>query len=194
MRVSLDHILLGYLRKPATGYDLGREFADGARHFWFAELSQIYPTLKRLEAKGWLKGRDAPSVRGPARRVYQITPRGRAALERWLRGGPHIGRERLAYIAQAFFLDALNNPDDATDVVRRMQAVWRQKLAHLEAVDAEMTSDYGDPLDFPAEAFHPYTALRMGIHQYRAKLAWCQETLDRLAARAERADGVATEA
>ena len=50
--MSLDHILLGLLREPATGYDLGNAFSENVRHFWSAELSQIYPALKRLEQRG----------------------------------------------------------------------------------------------------------------------------------------------
>ena len=192
--MSLDHILLGYLRKPATGYDLGREFEEGARHFWFAELSQIYPTLKRLESRGWLRGRDAPSARGPARRLYQITERGRTALRRWLLAGPHIGRDRLAYVAQTFFLDTLENEEEAAAVIRQMQAVWRQKLAHLEGIEAQIVADFGDSSRYPPDLFYPFSALRMGIHQYRAKLAWCEETLGRMDARAGQTSPVEVEA
>jgi DNA-binding PadR family transcriptional regulator len=181
--MSLEHILLGYLRRPSTGYELGRQFADGARHFWYAERSQIYPALKKLEARGWLKARDQASPVGPDRRVYEITAAGRKALTRWLTGGPQIGRERLPYIAQAFFLDAAA-PGDAAHVIEAMRGVWQEKLAQLEALEQQHHKDFGDPAHWPAEGFHPYTALRMGIHQYRAKVAWCAETLDLLAARA----------
>lgn len=180
--MSLEHILLGYLRQPSTGYELGREFAEGARHFWYAERSQIYPALRKLEARGWLKARDEASPVGPDRRVYGITAAGRKALTRWLTGGPQIGRERLPYIAQAYFLDAVN-PADATAVIESMRAVWRAKLAHLETLEQQLRADYGEPKTWPPDAFHPYTALRMGIHQYAAKLAWCRETLGLLAAR-----------
>ena len=50
--MSLEHILLGMQREPSTGYELGKKFSEGARHFWFAELSQIYPTLKRMRDRG----------------------------------------------------------------------------------------------------------------------------------------------
>lgn len=180
--MSLDHILLGYLRNPATGYELGREFAEGASHFWFAERSQIYPTLKKLEARGWLRARETASPVGPDRRVYQITAAGRKALTRWLTAGPQIGRERMAYIAQAYFLDAVA-PGDAAAVVRSMQEVWAGKLAGLESMEQQLRAQYGDPQAWEAEGFHPYTALRLGIHLYKAKLAWCAETLDLIARR-----------
>lgn len=181
--MSLEHILLGYLRKPSTGYELGREFADGASHFWFAERSQIYPALRKLEEQGWLKAREEASPVGPDRRVYQITAAGRRALTRWLTTGPQIGRERLAYIAQAYFLDAVD-PADAAGVIRSMRDVWTGKLSQLQALERQLRDEHGDPAHWAPDAFHPYTALRMGIHQYAAKLAWCDESLDLLAARA----------
>ena len=50
--MSLEHILLGALREPATGYELGKELAESAGHYWPAERSQIYPTLRRLQQRG----------------------------------------------------------------------------------------------------------------------------------------------
>jgi PadR family transcriptional regulator AphA len=57
--MSLDPILLGLLREPASGYDLKALLDHGIGHFWAAELSQIYPTLKRLEKDGFLTSRKA---------------------------------------------------------------------------------------------------------------------------------------
>jgi PadR family transcriptional regulator AphA len=182
--MSLDHILLGCLRTPATGYELGREFAEASRHFWFAERSQIYPALRKLEARGWLRARDTASPVGPDRRVYQITAAGRKALTRWLTAGPQIGRERLGYVAQAYFLDAVE-PGEAAAVIEAMRDVWRGKLEGLEAIERQIFAEAGtDQSGWPAGLFHPYTALRLGIHQYKAKLAWCEETLALTARRA----------
>ena len=49
--MSLKHALLGLLtHQPMTGYELKQFFDSSIQHFWNAELSQIYPTLKSLEA------------------------------------------------------------------------------------------------------------------------------------------------
>jgi len=80
--MSLDHILLGLLREPASGYDLKDAFNETVAHFWSAELSQIYPTLKRLEERGLLRSRREPSPKGPDRRVYRLTGEGREELRR----------------------------------------------------------------------------------------------------------------
>ncbi len=63
--------------------------------------------------------------------------------------------------------------------------VWRQKLAHLEAREAEIEAEHGQGLHYPPDLFHPFTALRMGILTNRARLEWCDETLIRLEARTE---------
>ena len=38
--MPLEHILLGTLARPASGYDLKAGFESSARHFWYAELQQ----------------------------------------------------------------------------------------------------------------------------------------------------------
>lgn len=183
--MGLEHILLGMLREPATGYDLGRQFAEGVRHFWFAERSQIYPTLKRMQERGWLHCEPAPSERGPSRKVYEITPHGREELRRWLRSGPHIGQERLAYIAETFFLGELADFRESVAAIGRMRSHWRRTLAELEFIDDQIRDHEGDWPELDVDGFHYYAALRMGLHQLRAKLAWCDETLQRLDARIE---------
>ena len=75
--MTLDHILLGLLREPQSGYELKAAFDLSLNYFWPAELSQIYRNLKRLEADGAVTSRSAPSEKGPERRVYSLTPAGR---------------------------------------------------------------------------------------------------------------------
>jgi PadR family transcriptional regulator PadR len=44
----------------------------------------LYPVLRSLENSGLLESRVEPSVSGPPRRYYTITPAGRDALARWV--------------------------------------------------------------------------------------------------------------
>ncbi len=178
--MSLDHILLGMLRSPSTGYDLGKQFTEAAAHFWFAERSQIYPALKRMEADGLLQRTEAPSERGPRRQVYETTPAGRQALRAWLCEGPKIGRERLAYVAQTFFLGELDNFEESLRMVRRMRREWAHKVTFLEQADLQIRDEYGDLSQLDADGFHYHAALRMGLHAHRARIAWCDETTERL--------------
>lgn len=179
--MSLSHILLGLLHDPASGYDLKTEFERGARHFWSAELSQIYPTLKRMEARGWLTSDTQPSDRGPDRRVYTRTRAGRDELFRWLRGGPVVGTERFAYLAQLAFMAELEDPRESLDFMRALRARLAAWKAELVAIEIEVFATMpGFPDELPDDVFHHHAALRMGLHTLAAKLEWCDETIARL--------------
>lgn len=176
--MSLDHILLGLLRDPATGYDLKNAFSQSARHFWSAELSQIYPTLKRLEQRGLLRSRVEPSPKGPNRKVYWLTDEGRAELLRWLHAGPAVGTERFAYLAQLYFMDALGNLQETRAFMTALRESLVRWLAQLQAVEREVVAAHGGaPEHYSDGGFHRFAALRMGIHSVGAKVAWCDETL-----------------
>jgi PadR family transcriptional regulator PadR len=43
----------------------------------------LYPVLRNLSAGGLLKSQVEPSISGPPRRYYRITPLGRAVFEEW---------------------------------------------------------------------------------------------------------------
>ena len=176
--MSLDHILLGLLREPATGYDLGNAFSENVRHFWSAELSQIYPALKRLEQRGMLISRVEPSPKGPKRRVYTLTDEGRAELLGWLRGGPAVGTERFAYLAQLYFMDALGDIHETRAFMTALRSHLTGWLAQLRAVEHDVAATHGvDPARYSDAGFHHFAALRMGIHSIGSKVAWCDETL-----------------
>ncbi len=108
------------------------------------------------------------------------------------RARPQIGRERLGYVAQTFFLDELGDLEKSLAVVRAMRGRWSERLANFERLEAEILALAGSPDNLPAPEFHRYAALRMGLHQIRAKLAWCDETIGRLQSRVgERAPAIA---
>ncbi len=177
--MSLDHILLGLLRDPATGYALKSTFSERIRHFWSAEFSQIYPTLKRLEQRGMLGSRVEPSPKGPNRKVYSLTEEGREELLRWLRGGPAVGSERFAYLAQLYFMDAIGDLRETRAFMRELREHLARWLAQLQALEREVSDAHGDaPERYSDAGFHRFATLRMGIHSIGSKVAWCDETLD----------------
>jgi DNA-binding PadR family transcriptional regulator len=182
--MSLEHILLGMLREPASGFDLKAEFEAGCRHFWSAELSQIYPTLQRLEERGLLKSHREPSPRGPERRVFRRTAKGTKELHDWLRSGPVLGNERFAYIGQLLFHEELN--DEAA--TRRFLEGLREKLLAfqrlLEGAEEELrAANPNFPHGLSSRDFHGLLSLRLGVRSLRAKVEVCEEGLGLLRAR-----------
>ena len=179
--MSLDHILLGMLGSPASGYDIKRGFSEGARHFWSAELSQIYPALKALEKRGWLTSRLEPPAKGPPRRVYRRTPQGRAELIRWLGEGPRMGTERFAYLGQLCFMHELDDLQATGDFMLELRSRLGAFLALLQQAESDLAGTDGARLDtLNAEDFHVYLAVRMGVRSLRAKVDWCDEALEHI--------------
>ena len=176
--MSLDHILLGLLREPASGYDLKDAFSESVAHFWSAELSQIYPTLKRLEGRGLLRSRLVPSPKGPDRRVYALTDEGRAELRRWVRSGPEVGTERFAYLAQLYFMDEIEDLRETRAFMSDLRDHLSGRLSALRGIEREIVAAHGDePERYSDAGFHRFATLRMGIHSLGAKVTWCDLTL-----------------
>ena len=179
--MSLEHILLGMLAQPATGYDIKRDFSEGARHFWSAELSQIYRALKKLEERRLLRSWLEPPARGPTRRVYQRTADGREELMRWLTAGPQMGTERFAYIAQLCFMHEVDDLETTVDFILELRSRLTTFLALLQQAESDTAGADGARLEtLDAEDFHVYLAVRMGVRSLQAKVDWCDEALERI--------------
>jgi PadR family transcriptional regulator, regulatory protein PadR len=79
-------VLLSVLQKssePMYGYQIAKlleEYSDDAS---FMKQGALYPVLHSLENNGLLKSAVEPSVSGPPRRYYEITPEGRETLVVW---------------------------------------------------------------------------------------------------------------
>lgn len=179
--MSLKHILLGLLEEPHSGYDIKKAFDQSLRNFWNAELSQIYPQLKKLEADGLVSSKTKASASGPQRRVYKRSAKGRRELLRWLADGPIVGDERISYLAQVFFLAAMDGPDKTLEFMTSLRTYMQQRLATLQAIEAGWSGDdprYPDQLS--DEDFYPQLTLALGIKRVQATVEWCDETLARI--------------
>ena len=79
-------VLLSVLQKssePMYGYQIAKlleEYSDNAS---FMKQGALYPVLHSLENNGLLKSIVEPSISGPPRRYYEITPQGRETLVIW---------------------------------------------------------------------------------------------------------------
>ena len=182
--MSLDHILLGLLREPHSGYDLKAFFDRSLRYFWPAEQSQIYRNLKKLERTGLLRSRMRPSSIGPDRRVYSITKAGRKELVAWLTGGPQFGDERFSYLAQVFFMDEHSDLDATREFVGEMRVEFKARHTTYREIDRAWkagSSDY--PSLETSEGFHMHLTLLMGMHRMSAAVKWCDEATAAIDAR-----------
>ncbi|MEZ5316182.1 MAG: PadR family transcriptional regulator [Vicinamibacterales bacterium] len=78
---SIEMLILSLVEaRPRHGYEIGKliEARSGGR-LTFA-LPTLYPTLLRLENRGWIKGRWVEKPGERERCFYRLTPEGRQVL------------------------------------------------------------------------------------------------------------------
>jgi PadR family transcriptional regulator len=79
-------VLLAVLARagsPMYGYQIAKQLEETGEGVLSGKLSALYPVLRNLESAGLLASEVEPSVAGPPRRYYRITPLGRRVLDEW---------------------------------------------------------------------------------------------------------------
>jgi DNA-binding PadR family transcriptional regulator len=151
-----------------SGYEIKQRVEQSIRFFWTISPVQIYPSLRRLERAGYITGRADPRGRRQ-RRVYEITPAGRAALRDWLRRASPMPFElRDLGLVKLFFAGALEPGEagDLLDAIRRRSEERVTTLREIEPV-AQAVSEQGDS--------YPLLTLRMGLAVHQAMVGACAE-------------------
>ena len=74
--------VLGQAEDPMYGYQIAKRLEHGGG-LLAGKQSALYPVLRNLSAAGLLDSHVEPSVSGPPRRYYRITPLGQDVLQDW---------------------------------------------------------------------------------------------------------------
>jgi DNA-binding PadR family transcriptional regulator len=85
----LSYAILSVLvSEPCSGYDLAKRFDKSVEgsigFFWNATYQQIYRELAKLEEKNWIAAEIVHQEHRPAKRLYELTERGREHLREWI--------------------------------------------------------------------------------------------------------------
>lgn len=75
--------LLDRAAEPLYGYQIAKQLEAADDSLVAGKQSALYPVLRNLAEAGLLESWVEPSVSGPPRRYYRITPEGRAMLKSW---------------------------------------------------------------------------------------------------------------
>lgn len=131
----LKYILLGFLNyQPMTGYELKNLIESSTAHFWHAYHSQIYTTLRKLEADGFLESENVDGDDKLNRRIYTITDLGQRELHDWLDQPmtelPRIKDELLVRV----FFSGQREQEDILNELRFQRQLHQQKLRYYQSL------------------------------------------------------------
>jgi DNA-binding PadR family transcriptional regulator len=173
---SSQEVLLGLLTvEPMSGYDLGQSIRASIGFFWNESYGQIYPNLKKLAAAGLVTAKTEKQKGKPDRRVYSITPKGRAHLEKWLAVEPQPEVPRNELLLKLFF-GVQAGPKTVIGYVERRAKIEASYLEKFRQIERELMSQMGRYPDVP----YWRMAARFGQLELEAHLRWAEETLKTL--------------
>jgi DNA-binding PadR family transcriptional regulator len=193
--LALKYAILGFLRTtPRSGYDLARRFKDTMGGLvWMAQLSQIYPELRRLEEQKLIEGSVVKGER-LEKRVYRLTEAGRNELRHWVETQIEPAPVRDVQRLQFLLLDS-SDPALIRRHLERHREHHRQRLETLE----EKLRQFGknNPLLNARLAATPPTehativavrraALEGDADRAQLEIEWADKTLAALAKLAKR--------
>jgi len=136
--VSPQPALLGFLMaRPRHGYELYQELSRELGRVWELGLSKLYAELNQLEEAGLVEPQTEPQSGRPARKVYHLTPEGRAVFLEWVRQPtPYLRHIRVEFLARLYFFRRLSL-DGLDEAVARQQAVCRAQIERFEQLAGE---------------------------------------------------------
>lgn len=168
--MSLRHAVLATLLPgPQSGYDLAKKFDDVMRTVWYARRNQMYGELAKLTEAGFAQ-EVAEGPRG--RRLYVVTPAGRAELRRWLVDEEPDRTGRDETMLRALLVSTLDS-SDALKVLDREEKILSAELGHLRAYLVEL--EKVEPLTDPQAM-----GLDLRARMVEAMLGWITEARRRI--------------
>lgn len=174
--MSLEHAILGFLNyEPMTGYDIKKMVDVSVSHFWPAVQSQIYKTLGRMEAEGWLSVETIPQEPRPPRKVYSITEAGRQELFRWLETPQPPTEIRLAWLIQVFFAGNLSD-DKIIALLEHQLALQRRRLKKFSQIPEDNREEMAE--DNPRNRFFWLLTVDYGVASAIAQSQWLEQALE----------------
>ncbi len=157
--------------QPRHGYEMEQVIKQrGMREWTEIGFSSIYYLLKKLEREGLIEGQLEEAGRGPARKVYHLTPAGREALHTGVLDALSVPRHCYSPLQ----LGLADLPGIPPDEALAALAQYRDSLAaRLEHVQARWESQR--PLLYFVDAMFDHS-----VTMIRAELEWITQFISQL--------------
>lgn len=177
----LEGALLGLLHDEGrSGYALRKVFQDTPMLHFSDSPGSIYPALKRLDARGLIRGAVEGAATLRPRQVFSLTKAGDATLRAWLSAPvtrDTVMRDFEGAMLRFAFIDSVLGPAETT---RFLDALARELAAHVTMLE-RFHRQQGRLLPVTAAL-----ALENGVDSYRTHLAWARRAARTFRARRNR--------
>ncbi|MDH5301973.1 MAG: PadR family transcriptional regulator [Gammaproteobacteria bacterium] len=165
-------IIIALEDKQATGYEITKWFDNGLGYFWHASHQQIYLELKKMTEEGLVTFVEIEQEGKPAKKIYQTTASGFAALDQWLQlpVKPMPVKDTLL---MKIFAGSRMEPAILLAEVERHRTQNRQLLAEFH----EIERCFQPVAEKPVKYQYAYLTLRNGITYLEGWLKWSDEVV-----------------
>ena len=176
--MSLKYTLLGFLNYgPMTGYEIKKHIDNSTQFFWNARLSQIYPTLKRLDENGWTESEVMPQKGKPDKKFYAITEKGRTALEAWLDEFPsELAPSKQSDLLRIFFAGELKTESILTHL-RHQLSLHRVQLQKYETETTAYIEKVIEETGLEREGVLWELTRQFGEEHEKMHIAWLEQAI-----------------
>ena len=165
-------ILAALINQPCSGYDLVKRFNKSVTCFWSASHQQIYKALGKLEADEHVSAQKIEQENRPNKKLYTVTDSGRQHLQQW------IGEtDAIAPLKSDLLVKLSAGHTVPTDtLLGTLENYYQQHREKLRSYQA-LSKQYAQVPQLTREEQFQYLALRAGIRQQLAWVAWCEEAM-----------------
>ena len=128
----LDLLILAMIRdQPRHGYDIKKRVGGVLGIGVSLNNNILYPALRRFEEVGAVKSKLLPGNGSPARRVYELTPRGHELLRTMLEDfPPERAESEPEFLVRLAFFDLIDR-EVRFDILATRRQVLQMELAHV---------------------------------------------------------------
>ncbi|MEL6160153.1 MAG: PadR family transcriptional regulator [Cyanobacteria bacterium J06623_5] len=166
-------ILAALFNQPCSGYDLVKRFNKSVECFWSASHQQIYKALAKLEEEGQVSSEKIEQENRPNKKLYTVTDSGRQQLQAWIAET----EEDIAPLKSDLLVKLSVGHTVPTETLLETLDAYtqrhRERLKSYQAVEKQ----YAQMPQLSRESQFQYLALRAGIRQQLAWIAWCEEAM-----------------
>ena len=171
--MSIQYAILGLLsREPLSGYDLKKIIASTDVFYWSGNSNQIYTSLSQLHRDGLVTQEVQFQESLPAKKIYSITAKGRAALRDWVLKTEELPEFRSTFLVQLAGAEGFST-EELDNLMRRYEEEIHTQL-HMQQENARRLAP--GPARSPQEQYLWERILLHQISLYQTELEWIQKT------------------